>query len=116
MPPKLQPAVTLKRQLAAVPHLMSAWPVAEHGKAKLERVKLTRNGKTWEIECDYFACRFHLIPNVELPNLMGCKLNDTFVAVDEWQATSQPNVYCAGEPTGIGGVELAIIEGQVAGL
>jgi len=25
-------------------------------------------------------------------------------------------VYCAGEPTGIGGVELSVVEGQVAGL
>jgi hypothetical protein len=36
--------------------------------------------------------------------------------VDEWQQTSVPGVYCAGEPTGIGGLELSLIEGQIAGL
>jgi hypothetical protein len=38
------------------------------------------------------------------------------VEVDEWQATSVENIFCAGEPTGIGGVDCALVEGQVAGL
>jgi hypothetical protein len=38
------------------------------------------------------------------------------VSVDATQATSVPQVYCAGEPTGIGGVDLALIEGEIAGL
>jgi hypothetical protein len=37
------------------------------------------------------------------------------VRVDEYQGTSVPRVYCAGEPTGIGGLELSLTEGQVAG-
>src|SRR6185312_13926531 len=36
--------------------------------------------------------------------------------VDEWQRTTVPEVFCAGESTGIGGLDLALIEGQVAGL
>ena len=36
--------------------------------------------------------------------------------VDEFQRTSVAGVFCAGEPTGIGGVELALVEGQIAGL
>ena len=35
--------------------------------------------------------------------------------VDDFQQTSIPGVYCAGEPTGIGGLELALVEGQIAG-
>jgi succinate dehydrogenase/fumarate reductase flavoprotein subunit len=38
------------------------------------------------------------------------------VQVDEWQRTSVPSIYCAGEGTGIGGVDLAIAEGRIAGL
>ena len=36
--------------------------------------------------------------------------------VDDGQRTSRPGIWCAGEPTGIGGVDLALAEGQVAGL
>jgi NADPH-dependent 2,4-dienoyl-CoA reductase/sulfur reductase-like enzyme len=39
-----------------------------------------------------------------------------FVQVNEFQATSVPDVFCAGEPTGIGGADRALVEGQVAGL
>jgi len=38
-----------------------------------------------------------------------------FVAVDEFQMTSCENIYCAGEPTGIGGVEASLVEGSIAG-
>ena len=37
------------------------------------------------------------------------------MVVDDEQQTSVPGVYAAGEPTGIGGLELALIEGQIAG-
>jgi hypothetical protein len=52
---------------------------------------------------------------VEFAKLIGCRLRDGFVKVDDFQQTSISHVYCAGEPTGIGGVELALLEGQVAG-
>ncbi len=115
IPSKLRQAVMLNRQLAGVRYLTNCWPVAAHGDTQLERVTLTRNGKKWDVACDYLACGFHLIPNVELAVLMGCTLSGGLVAVDEVQATSIPNVYCAGEPTGIGGFELSIVEGQIAG-
>jgi hypothetical protein len=38
------------------------------------------------------------------------------VSVDPTQTTSVADVYCAGETTGIGGVDLAIAEGEIAGL
>ena len=69
-----------------------------------------------ELDCDYLACGFHLIPNMELPALLGCRIGDGFVATDETMRTSIENVYCVGEPTGIGGVDLSLLEGQIAGL
>jgi NADPH-dependent 2,4-dienoyl-CoA reductase/sulfur reductase-like enzyme len=51
-----------------------------------------------------------------LPLLLGCELNGGFVKVDELQQTSIPGIFCAGEPSSIGGVELALIEGEIAGL
>ncbi len=48
--------------------------------------------------------------------LMGCAVDGGFVKVDEWQGSSVKGVFCAGEPTGIGGVEAALVEGEIAGL
>jgi NADPH-dependent 2,4-dienoyl-CoA reductase/sulfur reductase-like enzyme len=72
--------------------------------------------RRWTVACDFLACGFHLVPNTELAQLIGCRIEDGFVAVDEMQRTSVENVLCAGEPTGIGGVEMAVVEGQIAGL
>ncbi len=47
--------------------------------------------------------------------MLGCEIEDGFVRVNEMQGTSAPGIFCAGEPVGIGGVEAALIEGQIAG-
>jgi len=92
------------------------WPVAATGNEKLESVTLQRDGKSWDVGCDYLACGFHLVPNLELAVLLGCRIEDGFVATDDLQRTSSAHVFCAGEPTVIGGVDLALLEGQIAGL
>lgn len=115
-PGKIAQAVQLKRQLAGIPFAASSWPLAAHGGPALESVTMLRGGKTEVIPCDYLACGFHLVPNVELQSLLGCKISSGSVQVDDLQQTSVKGVFCAGEPTGIGGVELALVEGQIAGL
>jgi NADPH-dependent 2,4-dienoyl-CoA reductase/sulfur reductase-like enzyme len=35
--------------------------------------------------------------------------------VDEYQRTTVDDIYCAGEATGIGGLELSLVEGEIAG-
>jgi NADPH-dependent 2,4-dienoyl-CoA reductase/sulfur reductase-like enzyme len=92
------------------------WPVAASGKEKLETVTLRRGEKQWDERCDYLACGFHLVPNLELPALMGCQIQNGFVVADDMQQASIPGVFCAGEPTGIAGVEMALLEGEIAGL
>jgi NADPH-dependent 2,4-dienoyl-CoA reductase/sulfur reductase-like enzyme len=114
-PAKLIQAIGLRAGLLGVRYLTACWPVAAHGAEKLESVTLQRNGKTWTERCDYLACGFGLIPNVELPTLFGCRMSETGVAVDEYQQTSVANIYCAGEVTGIGGLDLALVEGEIAG-
>ncbi|HKR21352.1 MAG TPA: FAD-dependent oxidoreductase, partial [Pyrinomonadaceae bacterium] len=79
-------------------------------------VVLRRGGKRWSVSCDYLACGFHLVPNLELAELLGCEIGNGVVRVDEFQQTSVPNVYSAGESTGIGGLELSLVEGEIAGL
>jgi NADPH-dependent 2,4-dienoyl-CoA reductase/sulfur reductase-like enzyme len=115
-PSKIAEGLRYKLATWNVPFHASSWPIAAEGDMQLRSVTLSIGGKTTRIDCDYLACGFHLVPNTELPALLGCRMEGGAVAVDEWQQTSQAHVYCAGEPTGIGGLELSLIEGQIAGL
>ena len=115
-PAKIAQGIQLKRELAGVPFAANSWPIAARGRQELESVTISRRGKSETIECDYLAFGFHLVPNLELQQLLGCQIREGYVHVDEFQRTTVEGVFCAGEPTGIGGVELAIIEGQIAGL
>jgi len=115
-PSKMIQALQLRKELSGVPFASSSWPVAAHGKEMLEGVTILRRGKATTLACDYLACGFHLVPNTELAALAGCQIEGGYVRVDEFQQTTVHGVFCAGEPTGIGGVELALMEGQIAGL
>ena len=113
---KLSQALDLKRQLKGVQYLDGCWVVQAHGEEKLESVTLNRGGKRRQITCDYLACGFHLVPNVELAELLGCAIDGDRVRVDEFQQTTVMKTYGAGELTGIGGLELSLVEGEIAGL
>ncbi len=114
-PGKLVQTLQFAVSLAGIRHLNSCWPIAADGDGRLESVTLYRHGKTFRVACDYLACGFGLVPNVELPALLGCRLGATGVEVDPYQQTSVPDVYCAGEVTGIGGLDLSLVEGEIAG-
>ena len=115
-PKKLFQAIHLKRKILSVKYLTDCFVTSANGIEKLESVELTRNGKTWHVNCDFLACGFHLVPNTEIASMLGCEINNGKVAVDDFQETSIKDVFCAGEPTGIGGVEVSLIEGNIAGL
>jgi len=109
---KIFQGVQLSASLRGVPLWRNAWPVAtRHG-----AVTISHRGRARELACDYLACGFHLVPNAELAALLGCSIQDGCVVVNPSQETTVAGVYCAGEPTGVGGVELAVIEGEIAGL
>lgn len=97
-------------------YLNGCWVTEAHGEEKLEAVTLVRGRKRWQVACDYLACGFHLVPNIELAELLGCAVESGSVRVDEFQQTTITNVYSAGETTGIGGLELSLVEGEIAGL
>jgi NADPH-dependent 2,4-dienoyl-CoA reductase/sulfur reductase-like enzyme len=115
-PAKLAQAVRLKANLHGIPYRCGTWPLKSEGTEQVRSVTLTDGHRKWTEECDYLACGFGLVPNIELPLALGCQLHDGFALVDEWQCSSVANVYCAGELTGIGGAEAALVEGQIAGL
>jgi D-hydroxyproline dehydrogenase subunit alpha len=113
---KRRAATEIRRKLKGIPYFTGCWPVAAHGNEKLESVTFHRGGKRWQVRCDYLACGFHLVPNLELAELLGCEIENGAVSVDQFQQTSVSHVYAAGEATGIGGLELSLVEGEIAGL
>jgi NADPH-dependent 2,4-dienoyl-CoA reductase/sulfur reductase-like enzyme len=114
-PAKLREALELHWQLGRIRYLTGCWPVAAEGDGKLASVTFSNGRKSWLERCDYLACGFGLVPNLELPMLLGCEIRDGVAQVDEWQQTNVPGVFCAGETTGVGGLDLALAEGQIAG-
>lgn len=114
-PAKVWQAIRLRRALGGIPYRFGTWPVAAGGSEKLEWVEVVHGGTKTRVVCDYLACGFNLVPNLELAELLGCEIEDGFVRVNEMQGTSAPGIFCAGEPVGIGGVQSALIEGQIAG-
>ena len=114
-PSKLTQAIALRARLLGIPYLTSCWPVTAQGKDKLEAVTLRRGAKTWTERCDYLACGFGLIPNTELAEMLTCRVEAGAAVVDEYQRATAPSIFAAGEVTGIGGLDLALVEGQIAG-
>jgi NADPH-dependent 2,4-dienoyl-CoA reductase/sulfur reductase-like enzyme len=114
-PAKLKQAWQLRAQLRGIPYRADSYVVAAQGDARLRSVQVRLRGALHSIDCDYLACGFGLIPNTELASALGCALADGAVRVDRCQQTSVANVYCAGEGSGIGGVDLALAEGRIAG-
>ncbi|MFJ3368420.1 FAD-dependent oxidoreductase [Pseudomonas sp. NPDC086251] len=110
-PHKLMQSFTLfDRHYRTGTHVLAAL-----GSTRLEGVRLKQQGKIVELECDRLACGFGLIPNTQLGQALGCELADQALAVDAWQTTSRADHYAAGECTGFGGSELALVEGAIAG-
>lgn len=91
------------------------WVTRAEGGGRLERVTVTDGRKQWSVDCDWLGCGFHLVPNLELPRLLGCSIDDGYVRVDRLQQSSSAGVACVGELTGIGGLDKALVEGQIAG-
>ncbi|TAM75405.1 FAD-dependent oxidoreductase [bacterium] len=112
---KLRQGRSIRRALRGVPYHSGAWPVAAYGDGRVEGVTLRSGLREWRERCDYLACSFRLIPNVELAALFGCRTERGAVVVDQEQRSSIGFVYCAGEISGIGGLERALVEGEIAG-
>lgn len=76
-------------------------------------------GSEQEIEVDAVAVGFGFTPQTELAAQLGCELvldrdGSLVVRVDDAQ-TAADGVFVAGEATGVGGADLAVAEGSIAG-
>jgi NADPH-dependent 2,4-dienoyl-CoA reductase/sulfur reductase-like enzyme len=113
-PAKAAQAVSLfDRHLRAGSHVVEAI-----GEGRLQSVRLHRGaGRADEVlACDRLACGFGLVPNTQLGELLGCALDAREgLSVDALQATRVPGIYAAGECTGFGGSERALVQGAIAG-
>jgi NADPH-dependent 2,4-dienoyl-CoA reductase/sulfur reductase-like enzyme len=114
-PRKLTQAAALLAHLRGVPLRYSAWPLRATGDAALRDITVWEGGRQRSIETDLLACSFGLTPATGLATLLGCALRHGRVVVDEHHRTTVDGVWCAGESTGVGGVDLAHAEGEVAG-
>ncbi|MCC8243116.1 NAD(P)/FAD-dependent oxidoreductase [Saccharothrix luteola] len=114
------------RVLAAhrVPCRLGAGVVAAHGADRVESVTVARLTPDWSpvpgtgrrVEVDAVCVSHGFVPRAELAIAAGCALGGGgAVEVDDRQRTSVPGVLTAGELTGIGGADLALAEGLVAG-
>jgi len=103
--------------------------VDSQGRACVSRATVQRIDSQWQpkpgteqhFDVDCVTLGFGFTAQLELLLQLGCAVTEApdgglAVAVDERQATSRPSVFAAGETTGIGGVDLASVEGRVAGL
>ncbi|GAA3486113.1 NAD(P)/FAD-dependent oxidoreductase [Streptomyces cremeus] len=100
-----------------------------HGKDRVEAVTVMRLDHDWrpvpgtekQIACDALAVGHGLVPQLEPATGIGCATRLTpdgthALVVDERQRTTVPGIWTAGETGGVGGAELAMVEGELAAL
>jgi D-hydroxyproline dehydrogenase subunit alpha len=77
-------------------------------------------GDAGEVDADLVALGWGFTPSLELLTAVGAatRVDDgsLVVVVDDGQRTDVPGVLAAGEATGVGGADLAVAEGELAGL
>ncbi|HET7452551.1 MAG TPA: FAD/NAD(P)-binding oxidoreductase [Thermoanaerobaculia bacterium] len=108
-------ALSYRRAFARTPYRFGVWVTEARGDDRVREAVLTDGSRSWTIPCDLLCTGFGLVPSTELARLAGCRIAGETVEVDEGQRTSVPGVFAAGEPTGVGGVEKALVEGEIAG-
>lgn len=107
----------------------AGWMVCEaHGKTELEAVTLAPVGaegrpmleRSRRVEADLLVLGYGILPGSEAARLIGCEMMqapDLGGLVPKRNAklqTSLPHVYAIGDGAGIGGVETALLEGEIA--
>ncbi|CAB3791894.1 Hydrogen cyanide synthase subunit HcnB [Paraburkholderia ultramafica] len=116
-PAKLRQAISMMRGFAGLRYWTGSIVREAHGAGRVQRVAIRRGAQDVTLDCDRVACGYGLVPNITLAQALGCAIGDAGeIVVDREQRTSVDRVFAAGECTGIGGAELASVEGEIAGL
>ena len=72
-------------------------------------------GRERTYEVDAVCTAYGFLPSVDVARALGCELRGEGVAHDEDMLTTVPGVFVAGEAAGVGGADLACVEGELAG-
>jgi len=96
--------------------------VRAEGDERVRTVTLADAGPDWApsgrertYEVDAVCTAYGFLPSVDLARALGCELDGDGVAHDQDMRTTVPGVFVAGEAAGIGGADLARVEGELAG-
>jgi D-hydroxyproline dehydrogenase subunit alpha len=120
----------LAMKKARTPYHHRHLPVRALGVKQLEAVVVAQVDENWQVmpgtertlEADTLCLSYGFVPSSQLPRLLGCRLEcrervgGWVTWHDEDQQTSFPGAYVAGEVGGIGGSDVALEEGRIAGL
>lgn len=112
-----------------VPYLRRHRVRRAEGAGRLDSVTVTRVDAGWRgiggtertLACDTLAIGYGFTAQTDLAGQLGTRMRigsdgGLAIDVDERQRTSVPGLLAAGETTGIGGVDLARMEGLIAGV
>ncbi|WP_217205996.1 FAD-dependent oxidoreductase [Streptomyces sp. AC550_RSS872] len=112
-----------------IPYRTRTTVVVAHGTDTVTGATVARLDDQWrmvpgsarEIDCDTVAVGYGFTPQTEIPLQLGCEMardaDGSLVArVDSRQRSTADGVYLAGEVCGVGGAQLAVTEGELAGL
>lgn len=96
--------------------------VSEVVTARIDSMGNIDRSHTQTYEVDLLVVGYGLMPSIEMTRLMGCEQeydpsNKYFIPVrsDKFE-TTVPNIFAVGDCAGIRGVEVALIEGRLAGI
>ena len=115
-PGKIREAVGYRAACASSPYRLGTWVTEVRATDRALAVTLSDGRRSWDVPCDVLACGFGLLPNLELARLLECRVERGAVVVDHEQRTTVAGVLAAGEACGVGGAELALVEGEIAAL
>lgn len=115
-PSKLIQAARLRWSMRGTPYSPDTFVTGAFGHERLQGVRFQSGTRKFEIPCDWLGIGYGLRPNTELLQTLGCLIEQDQAIVDDHLRTSVPNIYAAGESTGIGGVDKALLDGRLAGL
>jgi thioredoxin reductase len=79
-------------------------------------------GTEHSVDCDTVAVHYGLVPSTELLRLLGVgvhhqpEVGGWVPRIDDGMATDVAGVFAAGDCTGIGGVGMSLVEGEIAGI
>ncbi|MGE5617713.1 MAG: NAD(P)/FAD-dependent oxidoreductase [Sphingomonadaceae bacterium] len=129
---RMRDAIVHERALLAarLPRYFGHVVVRAEGEESVQRVivaavdslwrPVTRSEKVFDV--DLLCIGYGFLSSTELPALLGCRMRyhpaqQQYLPVHgPDMESSVPGVFVAGETTGVGGAELALAEGEIAGL